>query len=525
MKKSFLLIVFCVSLQFVMAQSESMLFDGVSDYIRRAQLTGELNRNNSLLINSFAQNLTHLDSLQKNKPLLITKSKNNFLNLSLLPVSRTAQFNSDLAHGFNDGGMIPSAGMQWVFSGGVHLKAGGLEILAKPTYITAQNKEFETFPTEHYPVFWKTYYRWLNTIDNPENFGFNSYKKLLPGQSAIKYSYKKFTLSVGTENRWWGPGRNNALILSNNAAGFVHAALTTNAPIKTKLGNIEFQAISGTLQNSNILPPDHYRYDEGVLLHKPKPQQSRYIRAATVSFNPVFAPGLFVGATAVGYGYNGNISTEQATMGSLYARYVMPKDRAEVYIEFGRNDKSPTLLNIVTENNYPRAFVAGFRKLVPINNKQKFIEIAAELTQLQLPTTPLTFEGKSWYTSTKVPHGFTHQGQILGAHIGPGSNSQIGSISYVNGFTKIGVEFERLVHNNDFYYNAFIVTRDPTRHWVDVSTTLVGNYAYKKLMVSGRAAFVRSLNYQWYILEGLGYFKNGYDRFNFSATLSIAYRL
>jgi hypothetical protein len=58
-----------------------------------------------------------------------------------------------------------------------------------------------------------------------------------------------------------------------------------------------------------------------------------------------------------------------------------------------------------------------------------------------------------------------------------------------------------------------------------VSTTLVGNYAYKKLMVSGRAAFVRSLNYQWYILEGLGYFKNGYDRFNFSATFSIAYRL
>ena len=162
---------------------------------------------------------------------------------------------------------------------------------------------------------------------------------------------------------------------------------------------------------------------------------------------------------------------------------------------------------------------------MPINHKQKFIEIAAELTQLQLPTTPLTFEGNSWYTSKAVPHGFTNDGQILGAHIGPGSNSQIGSISYVNGFTKIGVEFERLVHNNDFYYNAFIVTRDPTRHWVDVSTTLVGNYAYKKLMVSGRAAFIRSLNYQWYILEGLGYFKNGYDRFNFSASLSIAYRL
>jgi hypothetical protein len=526
MKKTLLFISFCMSVNLLLAQQESLLSDGVSDYIRRSQLTGALNRINSLLINSFAQNLGHIDSLLKNKPLTIIKSKNNYLNISLLPVSRTAQFNSDLAHGFNDGGMIPSTGMQWVFSGGLHVKAGALEILAKPNYITAQNKEFETFPTEHYPVFWKTYYRWLNTIDNPENFGFNKYKKLLPGQSAIKYSYKKLTLSYGTENRWWGPGRYNALILSNNAAGFLHAAISSNTPIQTKLGNIEFQVISGTLQNSNILPPDHYRYDQGVLLHQPRPAQNRFIRAATVSFNPSFAPGLFVGATTVGYGYNnGGSANKNATMGSLYARYVMPKDRAEVYIEFGRNDKAPTPLNIITENNYPRAFVAGFRKLVPINHKQKFIEIAAELTQLQLPTTPLTFEGNSWYTSKAVPHGFTNDGQILGAHIGPGSNSQLGSISYVNGFTKIGVEFERLVHNNDFYYNAFIVTRDPTRHWVDVSTTLVGNYAYKKLMVSGRAAFIRSLNYQWYILEGLGYFKNGYDRFNFSASLSIAYRL
>ncbi len=104
MKKSFLLVICCVSLQFVMAQSESMLFDGVSDYIRRSQLTGELNRTNSLLINSFVQNLTHLDSLQKNKPLLLAKTKNNFLRATFLPVSRTAQFNSDLAHVFNVGG-------------------------------------------------------------------------------------------------------------------------------------------------------------------------------------------------------------------------------------------------------------------------------------------------------------------------------------------------------------------------------------------------------------------------------------
>lgn len=516
-----LFIGFCMSIQCSWAQSASMLSDGISDYIRRAQLTGQLDKSNSLLINSFAQNLTHLDSLQKYTPCIIDKNKKHLFQIRFLPITRTAQFNSDIPHGANDAGMIPSAGMQWVFSGGVTIKVGALELQCKPSLITAQNKVFETFPTEHYPVFWKTYYRWLNTIDNPENFGWDKYKKLLTDQSAIKYSYKKLTLSYGTENRWWGPGRYNALILSNNAAGFAHAALSTNAPIQTKLGNIEFQLLSGTLQNSNTIPPDHYRYDQGILLYKPKPQQNRNITAATISFNPALAPGLFVGATTVKYGYNKSASVN---MGSLFVRYVMPKDRAEVYIEFGRNDKAPTPLNIVTESNYPRAYVAGFRKLVPINFKTKFIEIAAELTQLQLPTASLTLEGNSWYTSKKVPHGFTNQGQLLGAHIGPGSNSQLMAISYVNGFTKLGVEFERLVHNNDFYYNAFIITNDPTRHWVDVSTTLVANYAYKKLMLSSKAAFIRSLNYQWYILEGLGYYKNGYDRFNFSATLSIAYR-
>jgi hypothetical protein len=122
MKKSLLFIGFCLSINLLLAQQESMLSDGVSDFIRRSQLTGVINRNNSILINSFAQNLTYLDSLLNIKPLTIVKPKNNFLNISLLPVSRTAQFNSDLAHGFNDGGMIPSAGMQWVFSGGLHVK-------------------------------------------------------------------------------------------------------------------------------------------------------------------------------------------------------------------------------------------------------------------------------------------------------------------------------------------------------------------------------------------------------------------
>ena len=100
MKKSLLFISFCMSVHLLMAQHESMLSDGVSDYIRRSQLTGELNRSNSLLINSFAQNLAHFDSLQKNKPLVLAKTKNNFLRATFLLVGLPAWLRFTLIFGF-----------------------------------------------------------------------------------------------------------------------------------------------------------------------------------------------------------------------------------------------------------------------------------------------------------------------------------------------------------------------------------------------------------------------------------------
>jgi len=57
-----------------------------------------------------------------------------------------------------------------------------------------------------------------------------------------------------------------------------------------------------------------------------------------------------------------------------------------------------------------------------------------------------------------------------------------------------------------------------------VSTKFIANYKYKRFFISSTAGFIRSLNYQWYILEGLGYYQNGYDVFNFHANFSLSYR-
>lgn len=521
MKKYLLSLTFIFAAFALYAQSSNLLSDGAADFLRRSQLEGKVSTRNSLMINSFSSNLLGMDSLLHTPPQEFKVAK---WKVELLPLTRTAQFNSDIAHGSNDGAMIPSKGMQWVLSGGAKLSWNHWELQLKPEYIYAQNLPFETFPTEHYPVFWQQYYRWLNHIDNPESFGSSLYRKVVPGQSSFKYKFKQWELGVSTENIWWGPGRLNALMLSNNAPGFMHFTANTTAPIKTPWGNVEGQVIAGRLESSGILPPDHYRYMNGEALYVPKPGNNRNIEGMILSWQPKWTPHVSVGMTMVNYGYEGK--SNASSMGSLFARYVMPKDKAELYFEFGRNDKIPTLMNMATDNGFPRGYVAGFRKLVPIKNAvdEKYIELAGELTQLQLPTSTATFGAQSWYTSANVQHGYTNQGKVLGAGIGPGSNSQTVSISYVHGFTKLGVQFERLLHNNDFYYNAFIITNDATRHWVDVSTTFIGNYRYKRFLLSSKMGFIRSLNYEWYILEGQGYFKNGYDVLNFHTNLSLSYR-
>jgi len=530
------------------AQSSSFLEDGVQDFVRREQLLGKVDLTNSLLLQSFTAGYQATDSLlpawRSNNKKGYSILKRSSVKLQWLPFSSALQYNNHHSYGWNDGAMIPARGLQGLISGGLFLESGNFSIQLKPEFVYTPNNNFETFPADHYDVFWSKYYQLLNKSDIPEQFGDKSYHKILPGQSSIRYKAGAFSVGLSTENIWWGPGRYNALVMSNNAPGFAHITINTIAPIVTGIGSFEGQLIAGNLTSSGITPPDTNRYYNGVRLYQPKNEASRYIAGIMLSWQPKWVKGLYVGFTKASYLYRSDISgiadifpleglvrstTEingkKASLGSLFARYVMPEEHAELYFEFGRNDKSPSLLNIVTDNGYPRGYVAGFRKLFATKKQNQFIEFASELTQMQLPTAELIAQSASWYTHPYVRQGYTNKGQVLGAGIGPGTNSQMLDISWVKGFNKVGLKFERIVRNNDFYYNAFVLTNDFTRHWIDVSTTVHADWQFNRFIFSSQMALVRSLNYEWYIFPDLGYFKNGYDVLNFHARVSLAYRL
>lgn len=525
------------------SQSSSMLGDGTDDYIHRSQLNGKVSLASGLTNKSFASNLLALDSLLdwKSKVHLNMPAGTGF---NILPVSITTQLNSRHPWGWNDAAMIPARGFQTAVSAGFSFSSKYLSIQLKPEVVYAANTDFKGFADDQPDPYWTQYYRWLNSSDIPEKFGNSSYTKLFPGQSSIRFNIGNISAGVSTENLWWGPGSANALVLGNNAPGFLHGTINTIKPFETNIGTFEAQLIGGKLTGSGILPPGRNRYNSSnQLLYRPKREEDRYIAGFTLTWGPKWVKGLFLGFAKASYQYTSDISgvgdilplegivktsseknNLKASLGSLFARYVMPAEKAELYIEYGRNDKSPNIVNLIADNGYPRAYVAGFRKLFTLRNNSQ-LEFLAEFTQLQLPTASLVFSGRSWYTDSSVRHGYTNQGQVLGAGIGPGSNVQMLDFSWVKGFNKIGLKFERLLHNNDFDYNAYSNPIDFTRHWVDVGTTLHADLAVKNFLLSSQFALVRSLNYQWYTFIGLRYFENGYDVLNFHGRISVAYRL
>jgi hypothetical protein len=489
-------------------------------------------------------------SIDRSAGVYLLKKTNQRFQLYLLPIGFTVQSNSHHPSGINDGSMIPAAGLQTQVTTGFKLKSGNFSIQLQPEFVYAANPDFEGFPLYHYNFSWNSYYKYLNQSDIPEQFGSGIYQKVFAGQSNIKYSTQHWELGVSTENLWWGPGRRNSMIMSYNAPGFLHVSFNSVKSLKTKIGSFEWQLIGGQLTNSGIIPPQPNLVYDGHFVYQPKREENRYITGAVINWQPKWIPRLYLGTTRVTYLYpsdaksvvdflpiDGIVRTSaaksghKATLGSLFARYIMPSELAEVYFEYGRGDKAPDIFNSLVDKNYPKGFIFGLRKLFPLNPKGTFIQFATEITQLQLDDAKLLLDttSTSWYTHPYVRHGFTNLGQSVGAGIGPGSNSQSLEISWLKGFNKIGLVFERVVRNNDFYYYNYQQSGDYNRHWIDLSTELMVQWQFKKIQISADAGIIRSINYEWFSMppdQNPGsYFRGGWDLLNFHSQISIRYLL
>lgn len=455
--------------------------------------------------------------------------------VELLPVALRQQYNTHHPYGRNDGSMIPAKGYQGQLSFGFLFRKGIISLQLRPEIVYAHNDPFPGFAPDQSDEVWRSYYNTiLNVIDAPSRFGSRSYAKLFPGQSAFRINYRKLSLGLSTENLWWGPGIRNALIMSDNAPGFPHLTFNSSQPLTSGIGSFEWQLVSGKLTGSGFFP-DTSRMINGDPLYRPKQEDAdRYLNGIVFTWRPKWTKTLFVGFSRVYYQYvsdvsptldgylpvlgklfKGSLKNDDARkrdqMISFFFRWALPKEKAEFYGEFGRNDHAQNAQDFLVEPEHSRAYIIGFSKW--FEGKKKDVQLFGEITNLQKPSTLLLRAQESWYAHYQVRHGYTNYGQVIGAGIGPGGASQTIGLQWGPGLERLGATFERVVHNNDFYYNAFAPYQEWQRHWVDLSLNVDKSWLRKNMLYNAGISLVHSINYQWYDQSAT----------NLSARLSVAY--
>lgn len=534
---------------------------GLEDYYRRSQLVGTADTNVSFTVRPIMpasinpqSNPFYPDSAEKRYNLLNAESSwtspNGKLKTEILPITLQTQFNTHHPYGWNDGAMIPAKGMQTFMSGGIFMQYGILSVQFRPEIVMAANSDFETFNQKHYDVVFARYYDFYNNIDLPVRFGTNQYSKVYWGQSSIRLNYKALSFGLSTENLWWGPGIRNSLLMSNTAPGFKHLTFNTRRPIKTPIGSFEGQIIGGRLENSGFAPLTPDRTFFNTNLHIPKPDYWRYLAGVIITWQPKWVPGLFLGFNQSSQSYGRNLSrigdyfpffspvkkvsapddpiNRIDQRSSLFMRWLWPKEHAEIYFEWGRNNTTADLRQTLLSPEVSRAYVFGLRKLITTNNSiDQGILIGVEVAQLQQNSISKIVDiDDSWYMSKNIRHGYTNNGEVLGAGIGPGANLQSLSVDWVKGKKRIGLQLERYVHNNDLYYYIFYDSYDYTRHWVDLSLGASGEWNYKNFIFNTKIQGIKSLDYQWY-LKGNGgdpSFSNQTSVFNLHIQMGVTYR-
>ena len=538
----------------------------LTNYLRTSQLLGKFKHDVSFTLKPFDIGTSGLKienevfNVEEYSPTLLT-----FFNekgkIKILPVDYNIEFNSHHPYNRNNGSMIPNRGYQHIISAGIYAKIGPLSIHLKPEHLYSENQDFEGFgegPNGHYPVIWVKRYKLWNKIDMPERFGEETIRKTLIGQSSIKLNYKGLSLGISNENIWWGPSIRNSIMMSNHARGFKHISFNTTKPLITKIGNFEWQLISGRLESSGYLPANSGFQFAGTNIYVPKINQEgvtddwRYLQGYSITYSPKWISGLSIGHIRWVQAYSAlfrgkyvwmtgnptwfpafqnlfrkndkyeNYEEQTNHAAGLFLRWLWKDSKAEFYVDYHHNDSKQNLRDLLLDSDHSRAVTVGLQKIFKINN-DNFL-FSWEWTQMEQTASRLLRDAGSWYEHSWTYDGYTNKGEVLGAGIGPGSNSHYFALNRIREKEKLGIALEIIDQDNDFYHEAFSSASDFRRYWKDYNIHINFSKKFKHFWLSSNLMYSRSLNYQWDLDDtATPYYHPGNDVNNFHMTLKLAY--
>ena len=472
------------------------------DNIRDLQLLGKLQPEQSLTIRPYIHTpklgydslLAMIDPEFENHGHLVERKHSD---IQLLPINFLQKYNSHHPYGWNDGPLSFSKGYQFVGSGGVYMRWRNIHLTLRPEFFKTASDPYQT-----------------NRLWGQRT---SALSKLTLGQSSLRVDFGPLSVGVSTQNLWLGPGRYSSLLMSNNAQGFNHFSIGTNRPLKTSLGSFELNVIGGTLTANAKQGFENSNLKLYSLTNEKTNYSPNYLSLISISYSPVFFKNFYLTANRAftiptqekpsskltdyyllalkplfRNEYQDNaLPIDQVLSGS--AKYIFTKEHAEVYFEYGWNDGSSNLRDLILDMSHSAASIFGLKKIQYLNAKT-YLNIEAEATQMSQRPSYLQRNAGNWYVHQNG--GYINENQILGAGSGWGNDVQTFAISLNKGWNKFGIKFQHIAHNPMGVTN--ILSYDGgAPYWDDYAYGIQLKQKYKNFLFSLNMEWVNSKNYLW----------------------------
>ncbi len=433
--------------------------------------------------------------------------------------------NSTVPYGENNEIAWYGRGINTEFIGGFWLTSDYMTVTVRPHIVSQQNSDFEIprfVPTDDDGNYLFRAEGISDIIDRPIRFGATPFTSFSQGYTSIRLHYKPVEIGFSTEPRWWGGNIKYPLLMSNNAPGMQHFFLGTRYPIQIPyVGSLEFTYLAAFPEDS-----DFFEWEED------ETELDRFMGGINISFSPAFAPNLHLGFARAVHTYIDETGFDASDLGlifdpfllekfiekrgplnmiksrnhlnTIYARWVWPESRFELYGEFYREDFAWDSRDLLTQPRHNSGYAFGFQKLVEAPYAH-FYRINLEFTNMTPSHLREVRLQNYYYTHSEIRQGHTHRGQLLGAAIGPGSNSQYLSIDSYQDWGRFGLYARRLADNNHFHFEYDRALNRPEqfrqgygdywRHRTDLTIGTRGLYSYGDFVFSGELSWTKLFNY------------------------------
>ena len=323
------------------------------------------------------------------------------------------------------------------------------------------------------------------------------------------------SVGVSTQNLWLGPGRYSSLLMSNNAQGFNHFNIQTNRPLKTPLGSFQFTIIGGTLTANAEQGFENLKLQKSSL--DPK---IRYLNVLSVIYSPILFKNFFIGANRAFQQFSQTNPSNNLTdyyfitlkplfrntyqdnseavdqLISGFAKYIFPKEHAEVYFEYGWNDGASNSRDLMLDISHSAASIYGFKKIQYLN-QNSYLKFEAEATKMSQRPSYLQRNAGNWYIHGRLDAGYTNENQILGAGSGLGNDLQTFVISYNKGWNKYGIKFQHIAQNPMIQLTNWPTLFLGDINWDDYSYGIQIKHKHKHFLFNLNIDYVHSKNYLW----------------------------